>query len=194
MHISPETAELIIQLGATISEIGRSLLDESPAVRAADATREDIDGIATEAGQNANQTAESPSWASSVPNEDAAVAVESADEAEPELGGLAISSALNPSADFFNPRLQQRQTWAPSHALPGTADELRELSKSVICNILAVAGPEEGGRCVTRSLWRFRATKLSDIPDHMMQEAARSLVYGCNECRMLRALAPKDAA
>lgn len=162
-----ETALLIIELGKVISKLGRSLIEqETPhAPEAAPAIEEQVIEVAS-------------------PQE------ESLPEDEPAGEGtdqVALESALNPDPTFYDPRLPDRSCWAPDRIPAETAEEARELCKALIGNILAIGGQQEGGRSVTRCLWRFKAQRLNEIPDHLMIEAAKLLAYGANECRAIKA-------
>ena len=176
-----ETAALIVELGEVITKIGWSLMEETePTI---------VDHVVTEktglvsAGANDHDITIAESETAAVVDE-----AESHVSRQLDLSAVAIESALNQDPNFFDARLSSRAAWG-AQTVNGNADELREVCKRVIVNILAIAGQDEGGRCVTRSLWRLRATRLSEIPDHLIAEAGRSLIYGCNECRALRNLA-----
>ena len=176
-----ETAALIVELGEVITKIGKSLMEEmEPTIIEHVVTEKP--GLVSTGANNQDITITESETAAGVEE------TESHASTELDLSADAIESALNQDPDFFDARLSSRAVWG-AQTVSENADELREVCKRVIVNILAIAGQDEGGRCVTRSLWRLRATRLSEIPDHLIAEAARSLIYGCNECRALRNLA-----
>jgi hypothetical protein len=169
--MNAETAKLIIELGHLIIRIGESL--------DAHATGHDEEAPPQDAPQDALHE--------ETRDEDPAPAEEPLDPDLEERMTAAYRSALNPDPDFHDPRLNRPEVWAPTSYPEGEPEALREVAKQVIKNILAVGGPNEGRRCVVRSLYSMRATKLSEVPDHLLPKAIHSLAYGCNQCRALKA-------